>query len=385
MWASSVVYLKASIREGEIRRTRPCLCRFRTGIDLAAIADLREWLIEHEAPVEDLVGMHEQALLTLRDRVSPENFAEIVGKTSTCLTELAMAYSLADQKKKSLRDREQRIARERQRLESLGQMAGGVAHEFNNLLQPIMGMTELAIEDAEAGTELAERLGVIWDCANKAAAVARGVLTVARKQGRAPRPAALTPLLRKAVQFLTAVLPREIGIDLSIDAGDDLVLCDEGELSQVLSNLVRNAGDAMARHGTVRIALRERLLQKVGPGSLGQPRALELTITDHGAGMSAEVAARVFQPFFTTKPATSGTGLGLPIALAIVQGWNGTLEIELGAGRGNACFDRAADRAAVACGQRGMSVVCGGAVSARPPISRERGTPRRNAFALEGE
>jgi signal transduction histidine kinase len=304
--------------------------------DLAAIGDLRDWLIAREAPIEELVDMHERALLSLKGEVSFENFAEVITKTSTCFTELAIAYSLADQKKKSFIDREQRIGQQRQRLVSLGQMAGGVAHEFNNLLQPIMGMTELAIEDAAPGGELAERLGIIWDCANQAAVIARGVLTAARKPGPAPRPMRLAPMVRKAVHFLSAVLPREIKIDLIIGPDEDFVVCEEGEFSQVLLNLVRNAGDSMNRNGTVRITLRSQDFPQRDSvaGRLAAMRCLELTIEDHGAGMAPEVAAQAFQPFFTTKSATDGTGLGLPIALALVHGWNGTLEIDTAPGAG---------------------------------------------------
>ena len=93
-------------------------------------------------------------------------------------------------------------------------MAGGVAHEFNNLLQPILGMTLLAIEDAAPGGELAEQLGIILECATQAARIVRGVLTVARKQGPAPRPARLAPLLRTAVKFMSAILPRGIRLEL---------------------------------------------------------------------------------------------------------------------------------------------------------------------------
>jgi signal transduction histidine kinase len=304
--------------------------------DLAAIGDMRNSLIENEAPIEELVGMHERAMLALKDTISSANFADVVTKTSTCLMELAIAYSLADQKKKILLDRDHRIDRERQRLESLGQMAGGIAHEFNNLLTPIMGMTELAIEDADPESELAEQLGVILKCAKDAARIVRGVLTMARKQGPAPRPARLAPLLRTAVQFISAILPHGIRLELGITCGDDLVLCEDGELSQVLLNLVGNASDAMDRKGTIRITLQDQERQQMdaATGRLAVIRCLRLTIADHGAGMPAEVAARAFQPFFTTKSSTEGTGLGLSIALAIVRGWNGTLEIDTAPGAG---------------------------------------------------
>ena len=304
--------------------------------DLAAIGDLRNSLIENETPIEELVGMHERAMLTLGDSISSGNFAEIVTKTSACFSELAIAYSLADLRKKTLLDREQRIDRERQRLESLGQIAGGVAHEFNNLLQPILGMAEMALEDAEPGCELAEQLAVILDCAHKAAAIAATVLATARKQGPEPGPARLAPLLRKSVQFLSAVLPHEIKLDLSMDCDDEIVMCEAGELSQVLLNLVRNAGDAMGGKGTVRITLQNHQQQSVNiaSGRVEVVRCLALLVADHGVGMPAEIATRALQPFFTTKSPSAGTGLGLSIVLSIVQGWNGTLELDSVSGVG---------------------------------------------------
>jgi signal transduction histidine kinase len=302
---------------------------------LAAIGALREQLVRDEVPIEDLVGLHERAMLTLKDEITSENFDDVVIKTSTCFTELVIAYSLADQRKRIAADREQRIERERQRLEALGQMAGGVAHEFNNLLQPITGMAELALEDAEPGGELAEQLGVILDCAKQAALVVQGILTAARKQGPAPRPALLAPLLRKAVHFLSAILPHAVRLDLVVEGGDEAVLCDEGELSQVLLNLVRNAADAMEGRGTVRISLRGETRERAtGAGPLAADRCLRLTVADQGPGMTEEVAARAFQPFFTTKPPARGTGLGLSIVMAIVSGWNGALEIDTAPGAG---------------------------------------------------
>ena len=296
---------------------------------LAAIAALRAYFVESDMPIEELVGFHERALLSLKDQVSADTFDDVVKKTSACLTELMIAYSLADPRSKGLLERERRIERERHRLEALGQMAGGIAHEFNNLLQPILGMAELAMEDAVPGSELAEQLTMILDSASQAAKVVRGVLTTARKQGPPPRPLLLGASLRKTVHFLAAIMPSDITLELAILCDDALVLCAEAELTQVLLNLVRNAADAMNGKGAARITLqnqaRERLPEVAG--AVSTEDCLCLTVADDGVGMSPDVAARVFQPFFTTKAPHHGTGLGLPIVMAIVRDWNATVDI----------------------------------------------------------
>ncbi|MGD0723455.1 MAG: ATP-binding protein [Roseiarcus sp.] len=304
--------------------------------NLAAIGALRDSMVEDDAPIEDLVGMHERALLTFEDSLSPGNFHEFVTRTSTCLTELVIAYSLADQKKKSVRERDQRVERERQRLVSLGQMAGGVAHEFNNLLQPIMGMAEMAIEDAEPGGELAGQLDVILGCARQAATIVRGILTTGREHGPAPRPVPFAPLLRTCSKFLAAVLPHGVLVELAVGCGDDCVLCEDGELGQVLLNLARNAGDSMDGEGRVRIALERLDRQRFDDmtGRLAISPCLRLVVADDGVGMAPEVAAQAFQPFYTTKGPDGGTGLGLSVVMAIVHGWGGTLDVDTAPGAG---------------------------------------------------
>jgi signal transduction histidine kinase len=298
--------------------------------DLAAIGALREALVSNHVPIEDLVGLHERAMLTLKDTITRENFEAVVIKTSTCFTELALAYSLADDKKKSMRDHEQRNAREQQRLEALGQMAGGVAHEFKNLLQPIMGMTEMALADSDPSSELSSQLEVILDCAKQARSIVHGILTSARKQTSEPRPTAFATAVREAVKFVSVILPRALEISLSVSCADELILCDEGELRQVLLNLARNAGAAMGGKGSIRIQL---TLEKREHEDASE-RYLRLVVADDGAGMPEDIAARAFQPFFTTKAATEGTGLGLSIVMAIAHGWNGKIELETAPGAG---------------------------------------------------
>ena len=135
---------------------------------------------------------------------------------------------------------------------------------------------------------------------------------------------------------MSAILPDEVRLDLSVLCGDEVVHCEDGELGQVLLNLARNAGAAMGGKGSVRIRL-ERLDREradEATGRLDVVPCLRLGIADDGAGMTEDVAARAFQPFFTTKAPTEGTGLGLSIVMAIVHGWNGKLELDTAPGAG---------------------------------------------------
>jgi signal transduction histidine kinase len=194
----------------------------------------------------------------------------------------------------------------------------------------------MAVEESEPGSELSEQLTAILDCAKQAATIVNGVLSIARKQRPAPEPLVLAQSLRKAVNFLSAILPRETRLELAVSCGEEAALYEEGELSQVLLNLVRNASAAMQGVGLVRISLehcgRERADESTG--RVLTVRCLKLCVADSGSGMSADVAARAFQPFFTTKAPRDGTGLGLSIVMAIVYSWNGEIEIETAPGAG---------------------------------------------------
>lgn len=298
-------------------------------VDLDAISALGGSLLAAEVPMEELAGLHEQALLDLGAREPAPAFPDIVRKTSACLTELMIAYSLADQKRKELLAHEQRMERERQRLEVLGQMAGGVAHEFNNLLQPILGMAEMALEDAPPGSELAEQLTAILDCAGQAGVIVHGILTTVRQRKILPAATVFAPLLERTVEFLRAIIPIGIRFDLTVSCGLERVNCDEGELSQILLNLLRNAADAMGGNGTVSMTL---TAEDDADARSATPTHLRLAVADHGVGMAPEVLARASQPFYTTR--SSGSGLGLSIVMAIVQGWQATMRIDSTPGRG---------------------------------------------------
>ena len=231
--------------------------------------------------------------------------------------------------------------RQAQKMESLGLLAGGVAHDFNNILTVIMANAELA---AMAQTNanlppdtLAQSLTQIENAAHRAADLTRQLLSFSRR-----RLVKFEPVdVNKVVADSEKMLRRLIGEDvrLSVRASPELpnILGDAGQVAQVLMNLVVNARDAMPKGGALTIAT--RLVDEPGPQaehdgeSVGGPH-VELSVTDTGAGIAPEVIHRIFEPFFTTKPAGVGTGLGLATAYGIVRQAHGRIRVEsrLGAG-----------------------------------------------------
>lgn len=228
--------------------------------------------------------------------------------------------------------REQRAEQERLRLEqrlhqvrkmeSIGRLAGGVAHDFNNHLTVINGYCDMLLDELAHGDPLCEELGEIRAAATRAAALTQQLLAFSRRQ-----PAEMRPLdLNTVVQEHCRILERLVGEDIEVIAepAPDLaaVDADRDQLHQVLMNLAINARDAMPRGGKLIFqtanadipATPERAAEDVPPGPY-----VVLTVSDTGVGMSPEVLARMFDPFFTTKPAGGGTGLGLSTVYGIVE------------------------------------------------------------------
>ena len=228
--------------------------------------------------------------------------------------------------------------RQAQKMEAIGQLAGGVAHDFNNLLTVIGGNCDLLLSDSDAGDPRRGTLADIRAASERAAALTRQLLAFSRKQILEPR----ILDLHEAVIGIEKMLRRLIGedVDLLTDlaAGRSWVKVDPGQLEQVVMNLVVNARDAMPHGG--RLTIRTRNVDpadSAGGGEAGgeerRPR-VALSISDTGSGMPPEVKAHVFEPFFTTKEVGKGTGLGLATVYGIVTQSGGEIGVESEPGRG---------------------------------------------------
>ncbi|MBX3747928.1 MAG: PAS domain S-box protein [Verrucomicrobiae bacterium] len=223
-----------------------------------------------------------------------------------------------------------------QRLESLGTLAGGIAHDLNNMLAPILLSVDLLRSEKEEA-EAAESLRTIERSARRAAEMVRQVLSFARGMEGQRISLSLLHVLRDVQSMVRETIPKCIRIELR--ASEDLwcVVADPTQLHQVFLNLYVNARDAMPQGGTLRVTIENVMLDELQAGlsSNGHPGPhVVARVTDTGTGMPREVRDRVFDPFFTTKPVGKGTGLGLSTAMGIVRSHGGWIHLESELGKG---------------------------------------------------
>jgi two-component system, cell cycle sensor histidine kinase and response regulator CckA len=223
------------------------------------------------------------------------------------------------------------------RLESIGRLAGGVAHDFNNLLTAIIGNVDLAIEDLGDDHGVVPRLKDAVKAAETAASLTAQLLAFGRKQMIAPRVGSLNSVVETAAGMLTRVIGEDVTLVLRLSADAWPVRVDPMQFQQVVVNLAVNARDAMPDGGRVTLETENVVLDEdfvrsrpwASPG-----RFVRLSATDTGCGMSRDVLAHVFEPFYTTKPLGSGTGLGLAMVYGAVKQNHGVIEVESEVDRG---------------------------------------------------
>ncbi len=226
--------------------------------------------------------------------------------------------------------------RQAERMETIGQLAGGVAHGFNNLLGAIGAYAGFLADGTAGHPELHSDAEEIQSAVKRAAALVQQLLTFSHSNPGDPGPVDLGVVIKEARELLSAATG---GLQLAIRSSPALppILADRTQVEQVLLNLAVNARDAMPPGGTLTIAARPAELTEVNrlvhpdvvPGQY-----VELAVSDTGTGMSAEVMAHIFEPFFTTKPAGQGTGLGLSTVYGIVRQAGGAITVESGENRG---------------------------------------------------
>jgi len=224
---------------------------------------------------------------------------------------------------------EQALARA-QRLDSIGQLAGGVAHDFNNILTAILGNLEVAKSALGPDGPVVSELTEAEQAARRAADLTRQLLTFARHQRVDVQVHDLNTVARDAERMLRRLVGAAIEIETDLHDAPLRVRLGAGQLEQVLMNLSVNARDAMPAGGVIRVSSRPVSIDANEAGGLGiaTGRYVELRVVDTGVGMPANVAERVFDPFFTTKAQGAGTGLGLAVCYGIVRQAGGAIGVQ---------------------------------------------------------
>jgi signal transduction histidine kinase len=218
--------------------------------------------------------------------------------------------------------------RHEQRLATIGTFAGGLAHEFNNILLPMLLYAEEALEALEPANRARGDVERVLAAAIRASEVVSKVLAFSRPLGkRQPQPFSPAAVLRETLELSRAVVPPNIDVDVDIGRQEARVLGDETELGQVILNLFSNAIHAMRESGGV---LFVRLADREGgdaESGAAVPASVELRVKDTGVGMTAAVRERIFEPFFTTRDVGDGTGLGLSVVHGIILGMGGAIRV----------------------------------------------------------
>jgi len=236
--------------------------------------------------------------------------------------------------------------RESQKLEALGTLAGGVAHDFNNIMAAILGNARLALEDVQDHDPAAISLHEILKAGGRARDLVQRILSFSRRQVLERRVIALSAVVDESARLLRATLPRTLVLRVACDPATPPVLADATQMQQVLLNLCTNAWQAMPdlASGTLHIELRPHRgappPSRVVGSTPGTPSEWPdvnvcLSVSDNGAGMDAATMERLFEPFFTTKPPGEGTGLGLAVVHGILRDHQAAITVDSAPGRGS--------------------------------------------------
>ena len=223
-----------------------------------------------------------------------------------------------------------------QKMEALGQLAAGVAHDFSNLLTIVLGGAEQLRKRIASDPVALEPLTLIEHAAEEAKGVTRSLLSFSRRVPTEKRPLNLTAFMEESSRFLRRILPASVELSVKVARDEPLwVLADSSQLHLVVLNLAINARDAMTEGGRLSVSLSPATGLTARDKADTRGPCARLIVRDTGTGMSAEVQKRIFEPFFTTKSRGTGTGLGLAIALSIVNEHNGMIEVTSEPGSGS--------------------------------------------------
>lgn len=223
------------------------------------------------------------------------------------------------------------------KMESIGTLAGGVAHDFNNILMAIIGYGQLTLMSMSQDDPQRLNIEHMLEGADRAARLTKDLLLFSRKQVSERKPANLTEIVRTVEKFIVRVIGEDIACETRLPEKSLVILADSHQLEQVLMNFATNARDAMPRGGVFSITAEQTTLNQdfIAAHGFGRPGLYALlTVSDNGCGMDEQTRNRIFDPFFTTKEVGKGTGLGLAVVYGIIKQHEGYINVYSEPGKG---------------------------------------------------
>ncbi|HDQ14896.1 MAG TPA: hybrid sensor histidine kinase/response regulator [Sediminispirochaeta sp.] len=222
--------------------------------------------------------------------------------------------------------------RQSQKLEAIGRLAGGVAHDFNNILTVILGYSTILREKMQGhSSDIESEVHGIEEAAHRASSLTRQLLAFSRRQVLKPKQVSMNSLIQNLDKMMSRLISENIRLSNHLEADPDTVWIDPSQVEQVLVNLIVNARDAMPRGGSIRIKTGNKTIQNPTPSPMGEiPKGSYITVEvqDTGNGIEPHLLKMIFEPFFTTKEEEKGTGLGLSTVYGIVKQSNGYLRVD---------------------------------------------------------
>jgi len=252
----------------------------------------------------------------------------------------AVVHDITERKQSEMeKQRLEAQLRQSQKMEAVGTLAGGIAHDFNNILSAIVGYTEMARMDLPQGAVSGKSLDEVLKASERAKDLVRQILAFSRRTEHDSKALRVEPVVKEALRMLRSSLPSSIDIRWTIRPALPAIIGDPTRIHQILMNLCTNAAQAIEdEQGVIEVRLEEAGLDELGAAKVGDlppGRYIRLTVRDTGIGMPPDVRERIFDPYFTTKEAGEGTGLGLAVVYGIVSDYGGGVTVESEVGQGS--------------------------------------------------
>ncbi len=255
------------------------------------------------------------------------------------------------------------------KLEAMGTLAGGIAHDMNNIMAAVLGYTELSLHEAQKGSRMHHRLSRVVKASHRARDLVQQILTFSRQESLEARTIKISLIVKEILALIRASLPATITIVEEIQNRNLAVKADPTQVHQIIMNLCSNAGYAMMeRGGTLRVIVEKMVLDETSAKKyldLAPGHYVRLVVSDTGQGMDKEIIDRIFDPFYTTKPVGEGTGMGLSMVHGIVKNLGGDIDVQSTPGKGS-------DFHVILPRDMSRETISGANVRVQLPVGRER-------------